>query len=725
MKKLLCLLRERSLFLRYLGGLILSAFLLTSLISGATFYVSQQRLGEQLNIVEQHYLSSVSESVSSYIQLSRQTANSIATNAFVKQSILSGSEEWTSALYNCLLAVKQALSTNSCFASICLVSGDSILIKSERNYQSKEYDALMVDMIVRHSSEPAIPWRMSSSRRDYSYLSIPHTIDTLQAPNNVGGVLVTLDMERVAERVFAGSTGVFYIVDESGQVVLSSDSAAFLLAADDLPALRAAINGDSEVTLNNERYVVGSKPIDEFWLYHFTPHRQFYGSLKQFGTLVLLILLGCVLLAIPLSLLLAKRAYRPVKNVMIQLVSRLPDRQDDDMPVNELQRVSNAIVHIYETIDAYREDIDASAMRACLINGLASDADDERLRNYLGDFSCLRLIVVSVPEDTSSVQRATDIASGCLSGSFSVTSVSTGENTITLILSDNRPIEEETLRLLLDGAMASLEQLMPQAVFFAVSPCVNDIKALHDAYTYAVRRIATSALYARSACIRDICDEPVSVPDIETACTHALQRNRDGFIQSLRELCEQYKPFSNEKTCEQLALLSARMQQCQSVLPLHSADTLPLFSEEYRRLRTIRSHSALLTYFMDLFLACAEQDGAQESESKRLAELSIEYIAQHFSDSALGASEVADALHISVSHFSRILKKHTGKTFLEVVTSYRMQKAAELLTGSPELSINELSQTCGFSSPSYFTALFKKCYGVTPSGYRSRTSTGV
>ncbi len=390
-------------------------------------------------------------------------------------------------------------------------------------------------------------------------------------------------------------------------------------------------------------------------------------------------------------------------------------------PVNELQAASNAIVHIYETIDAYRSDMEASALRACLLNPLSQDSDGEQLRKTLGDLPYHRLVVVGVPEDDALTQRATDVASSYLSGHYHTTSVSTGENTITLVLSDRQPIEESALRGLLNEAVPSLNQLVSRTALFAIGPGTLDVAGLHEAYTVALKRMATSALYTESGCICAVQDDPPETPLTDELCACARRQDHEAFLEGLERVLQACQPCPMETAFERLALLSVRIRQPQSALPLRSTDALSLFGSDYRKLRAIRSHTALIAYFMDLLIEAAGQsERAQENESKRLADLSMAYIAQHFSQRTLSAQEVADMLHISVSHFSRVLKKNTGKTFLEIVTAYRMQKAAQLLAEPAQLSITAFSQACGYTSPSYFTASFKKWFGVTPSEYRMR-----
>lgn len=79
---------------------------------------------------------------------------------------------------------------------------------------------------------------------------------------------------------------------------------------------------------------------------------------------------------------------------------------------------------------------------------------------------------------------------------------------------------------------------------------------------------------------------------------------------------------------------------------------------------------------------------------------------------------IADKLDMSSAYLGRVYRKNTGTSITECITDKRMEKSSELLLGS-ELSINEISDFCGFGSITYFYRIFKKRYGVTPNIYRT------
>jgi multiple sugar transport system substrate-binding protein len=94
----------------------------------------------------------------------------------------------------------------------------------------------------------------------------------------------------------------------------------------------------------------------------------------------------------------------------------------------------------------------------------------------------------------------------------------------------------------------------------------------------------------------------------------------------------------------------------------------------------------------------------------------IEYIETHLNQS-LDRDTIADIVHLSPSHFSVLFKEVIGQTFTEYLTHLRIERAKNLL-GNPEYNIEQIAEKVGFSDESYFTLVFKKLTGVTPSRYR-------
>ncbi len=95
----------------------------------------------------------------------------------------------------------------------------------------------------------------------------------------------------------------------------------------------------------------------------------------------------------------------------------------------------------------------------------------------------------------------------------------------------------------------------------------------------------------------------------------------------------------------------------------------------------------------------------------------IQYIEQHYQEEEICLNSVAAAANVSPTHFSALFSQNMDKTFTEYLTEKRMNRAKELLRCSG-LRSSEIAEQVGYKDSHYFSYLFKKTQGITPSDYR-------
>lgn len=98
----------------------------------------------------------------------------------------------------------------------------------------------------------------------------------------------------------------------------------------------------------------------------------------------------------------------------------------------------------------------------------------------------------------------------------------------------------------------------------------------------------------------------------------------------------------------------------------------------------------------------------------------MEIIERNMDNSEFSLSELIRELCMSRTYFFQKIKGITGQTPNEFLSTVRLKRAAFLLRSDLTLSVSEISDKTGFSSPRYFGRCFKEAYGVSPLGYRNK-----
>ena len=131
---------------------------------------------------------------------------------------------------------------------------------------------------------------------------------------------------------------------------------------------------------------------------------------------------------------------------------------------------------------------------------------------------------------------------------------------------------------------------------------------------------------------------------------------------------------------------------------------------------------ALMGYLTKNYASHRMNDTDSSNHALKLhrAQMIFDYIAKHYSE-PITSKQLADLCHVNESYFCRFFKKSFGKTPLSYLNDYRTEKAVVLLRESQK-SITEIALVTGFENSNYFTRIFKKIKGVSPSAFR-KTST--
>lgn len=129
--------------------------------------------------------------------------------------------------------------------------------------------------------------------------------------------------------------------------------------------------------------------------------------------------------------------------------------------------------------------------------------------------------------------------------------------------------------------------------------------------------------------------------------------------------------------------------------------------------------SALISWICKMAVAISEKlQIVRNSSSKRLITEAQNIVQEKYMESEMSLDTVCSVLGVSNSYFSSIFKKEVGKSFISYLTDYRMDIASELILNTDDKSY-AIAEKVGYQDANYFSYVFKKKFGMSPSKYRT------
>lgn len=326
-----------------------------------------------------------------------------------------------------------------------------------------------------------------------------------------------------------------------------------------------------------------------------------------------------------------------------------------------------------------------------LLNGLSSDTFEEALRRYFPASSTI----------------------------YSFDGVFTNEKAVIL---QTRRLDIQAFRLRLDSATKDLEREFscPLSVHIEF---LNDQKEIGDAIRRCHKGAAAHAVPGQSVVSYAGDGGPDSMEKEVTNDLIALLRlllQQKQYSQIGSNLSHIFKQWE-QRSCTILEMEKELVYLLDSLkysaLPgtvyefnsLFYVENLFCCSTDYQQLET--NFTALITELFE------KTNQTKETSADALIESAVEYFRQNL-DSNITMQMLCSKFQVSQVYLCRIFKKQLDMTPIDYFIHMKIDRAGELLLLYPTLPVKEISEMLGFSDSYYFSKVFKKITGETPSSFR-------
>lgn len=145
---------------------------------------------------------------------------------------------------------------------------------------------------------------------------------------------------------------------------------------------------------------------------------------------------------------------------------------------------------------------------------------------------------------------------------------------------------------------------------------------------------------------------------------------------------------------------------------MESADTEEVLAESGKNMESAIAYAKKM-----ISQAIEIRDQNSGNKNRSILKTAVDFIDSHYMEEDISLNTVANVANVSSNHFSALFSQNMGQTFIEYLTTLRMNKAKELLRCTGMRS-SEIAGEIGYKDAHYFSYLFKKTQGMTPSDYR-------
>ena len=200
---------------------------------------------------------------------------------------------------------------------------------------------------------------------------------------------------------------------------------------------------------------------------------------------------------------------------------------------------------------------------------------------------------------------------------------------------------------------------------------------------------------------------------IESGSFSELTSHFDTLIENLKSV----KAAEQQCRDEMNLVISAMLHGINSKKSNPETSSL-LNSSMLTKAAKFKTITGLRRWFLEI-VGLVQEEILEEREDSYLlmAERARSYIDKHFSDTSLSLETVCSHLGTSLSTFSRVFKAYNDTTFSAYLTEVRIHQA-KILMSRADLRNKEIAFQVGFRSPHYFSHVFTKQMGYSPSAYR-------
>lgn len=578
----------------------------------------------------------------------------------------------------------------------------------------------------------------------------------------MGGLIVNMDESRLIDLITRDleSPESIYVISENGSILANSDADRVntSIYGSDLWEQIQQYSGREDFSFQVDFggtpcLVTGrSAPRLRFYFLRITPVAQLEQSVAYIRNLVFACAVLFLLLALMMSMAASRFIYRPISRLVTNLHGRVPPPKfpSAPAPMDELAFLDTTYRTLFDEVETLSHDnqLLARSQRREVLSRLfygeypteqkcREEAARQGLLADAGGYLPLVLLFDDyqslsrerTPQDLALIRYALcNIAEELLGRHAPACCAEMAPDQVAVLLQLTEPALPPWLREALAAVNAAMQQHLHCGISCGIGTLTTDLMGLTASYNDAMTAIGYRLVLGYGAVIdyAEIEVRQTITPeyplDTDAAIVQAL-RNRSE-EKARAELNRFFSGFALANVdVINMAITQLTISLSRTVHSLASGHEGTRQLPSYRMLRssldacdTLDRKKALITDY------CCQviQIRSSEVHTKRetLVESIREFIETNYANPMLNTDDIAEFADLSPNYLRTVFKGAVGKSPIDYLTDYRIERAKELLA-STDISTKEIAAAVGYYNHRYFYSVFKSKTGLTTTAYRT------
>lgn len=275
-----------------------------------------------------------------------------------------------------------------------------------------------------------------------------------------------------------------------------------------------------------------------------------------------------------------------------------------------------------------------------------------------------------------------------------------------VFISDSRN-DHETLDMfqILEEMIAECVRIIDKSISYQLSEPFKRAGEIPKVLYQEKQRLFASSQKERKTYPFELEDEIVELirkKDFEEAKLHIVKLA--DYLNSEHEFSEFRRELQGLYT-----IIERAMRRSSPELLLQSADRLA---------SNIATYSELISFYNHLFDYAKQVMRQMPDKNKILIQKICTYLEEHY-DKDMSLEEAASMIGFSSFYFTKLMKEHMNMSYVDYITSLRVEKAKQLLEKT-DMTVKDVGIAVGYENANYFTRVFKRMEGYAPSQYKSK-----